>query len=136
MEAYKRLIEIRRKCDFFKTTTPEEFVFHSNYTLKDFKSKNRKGDIMYDRHILMVLIYSRNESLSVTGRRLERDHSTVINSVETVYFAVNNSFDKLQKRIEKYMQKKEQRGDTPKISLSGLSLNREILKQGLNKKLK
>ena len=128
MNSLERLLDIRNRCEWFRYTSPDDFVFHSKFTWDEFKSKNRKGDIMYDRHILMVLLYNKTLNLSTVANRMKRNHASVINSVESIYLSLGCDFDRLNKRIMEHVDKSDELGNTPALSISGISLSNKAYK--------
>ncbi|MBR1742768.1 MAG: chromosomal replication initiator protein DnaA [Lachnospiraceae bacterium] len=82
---------------------------HFNIPINDILSKSRKGDIVYARHICMYLCRSlTGNSLVEIGNKIgNRDHSTVLHSVDTIEGQLKNNdpetitnIDVLKKKID------------------------------------
>lgn len=58
---------------------------HYNITIEDMKSRKRVSNIAYARHVAVYIIKKLTDrSLPAIGREFNRDHTTIINSIDTV----------------------------------------------------
>jgi chromosomal replication initiator protein len=58
---------------------------HYRLTVEDLKSRKRTSNIAFARHVSIYLIKKfTDRSLPAIGRVFSRDHTTIINSIETV----------------------------------------------------
>ena len=141
MNRDKKLLEMLKEMsneyEFFKDVTVDEFIFHSVFSLEDFKKQKRTGEISFDRHILCALLYLNSNSLMMSGRAINRSHCTIINSIKFVYNVSKYNPRELQRRITKHNRSVNKLGRIPfmpKIAMSGYALDQQINRQmALNK---
>lgn len=98
----------RRYLSRIKPSTPDAIIkavtAYTGISKEELESKSRKQPVVFARFIAMYLIKSRTKlTLKQIGDIFYRDHSTVINAVNTTndLLETHKEFRKMYERIEK-----------------------------------